>query len=92
MSLGLWFVLGAIVLACALFAGGTVRVALATRSLMRRAGSMTKLDIDLDKARATIAHIESDLTQMAELFGRAQEAMAAIDTEVRAMLRVFSRE
>lgn len=90
MSEGLWFVVGAIVVTFGLFVSGAVHVALATRSLVQRAGSMTTLDIDLDKTQAAIQRIQSDLTQMTELFVRAQEALHAIDSEVRAMLRAFS--
>ena len=90
MSAGLWFIVGAVVVTFGLFVGGAVRVALASRSLLQRVGSMTTLDIDLDKTQAAIARIQRDLTKMTELFVRAQEALHAIDSEVRAMLRAFS--
>lgn len=91
MSWGGWFIVAAVIAAGALVFAGTVRGALAARDLATRMRTMAKLDIDVDRVRSSVERIQRDVTAMTALIERARAALTAIDANVRAMIRAFSR-
>jgi septation ring formation regulator EzrA len=92
MTAGLWFIVASVLAALVCAAAGAIALARALHGLATRVKTMTIPELDLDGARRAIERIQEDVTLMTALFERMQRALQAIDTEVRAMLRVFSQE
>ncbi|MGH7737861.1 MAG: hypothetical protein ACREMP_08355 [Candidatus Tyrphobacter sp.] len=91
MSAGLWFIIVSLVIAACLIGAGAVRLGIAAYALMQGASAVRLPRLDIEGARRALLRLQSDLAEMGKLFGRARVALDAIDQEVRAMIRAFSR-